>query len=167
MCIAAIPIILSIAQAGMSFAAASQQADDQNARAESNRRASVAAANDHYAAVNAQTVADRQTTSDKMLATQSKGLREAGTVRAAAAGSGFTGLSVAALEQDHWGQAQRDYGTLAGNYEAQRFHNQMDNEGYYHHTISRINSVPYAANPSPIPYLLSGLGGAMKMGAGA
>lgn len=164
MCIAALPaigMILSIAQAGFAFAQASQQAAAQNAMYEANWKASVAAMTDKYAALNNNTLQEREAASQELFQKQIEAIQARGKARTAAGEAGVTGLSVAALLGDIEAQHGRQMDAINTNYEIKKQHNVDEGIAAQHQAIQRIQSVRQATPPNPIAYALQGIGGAI------
>jgi hypothetical protein len=162
MCIAALPAILSIAQGVAGFAAASAEASAQNAYYNQNRVNALAAARDRYASLANNTLQEREKASQELFEKQTEALKTRATAAASAGEAGVTGLSVDALMGDLLAQQGRQRQAIETNYQIKRQYNYDEAVATHHNTISRINSVRTAAKPSPIPYLLSGIGGAFK-----
>lgn len=162
MCVAGIAPILAIAQAAVGFASASQQASEQNAAYDANRKAAIAAANDRYAADNYKVLQEREKTSQELFQKQTEALKARSTAAVSAGEAGVNGLSVDALETDFLAQQGRQAQALQTNFDNQKFDIEVDMENTYHNTVSRINSVRRAAKPSPLPFLLQAVGGIAK-----
>lgn len=157
----AIGAVLSIAQAAVGFSAAQQQANEQNAYYDANRKAAIAAANDRYAALNNKTLQEREAASGDLLQKRIEATKARATAKASAAESGVTGLSVAALMGDFHAQQARQEQAILTNYQIRRQSNEDEGVSTYHNTIGRINSVRQASGPNPASYILQGLGGAV------
>ena len=153
--------ILSIAQAAVGFAAASQQAAAQNAAYEQNRLNAIAAANDKYASISRRAVQEKEAASQKLLEKRIQGVKQRAQGKQAAAEAGVTGLSVAALMQDFEAQALRGEAAIITNFENKQTYLADEMDATYHQTVARIYSVRPAAKPSPIGFILQGLGGIM------
>jgi len=165
MCVMALGIIAGIAQAAVGFAGAQQQANEQNAYYEQNRKASIAAANDKYASINANTLSERASASAELMKKRIEAAKAKATAFTASGEGGVTGLSVDALMGDLQAQHDRGAEAIKLNYETKKNANRDEAEATYHNTIGRINSVRQASNPSPLPFIVQGLGsvvGAMK-----
>jgi hypothetical protein len=162
MCIAALPAIAAIGQAVVGYVGAGAEADVTNAYYGQNRQNAIVAASDRYASLNNQALQERAAASQELFEKQTEALRTRATAEASAAEAGVTGLSVDALMDDLLAQQGRQRQAIETNYETRR--NAIADEGVatYHNTVSRINSAKRAASPSPIPYLLQGVGGAVK-----
>lgn len=159
--------VLSIAQAGVGFIAAQQQADAQNAAAEQNRVNAVAAANDRYASIQHQTLQEREAASQKLFQARIDGLRQRATTKVAAGEAGqigpsVTGLSVDALLSDQRAQLARSEEAIQTNFDIKADHARGELEATYHNTVGRINSVRRAASPSLLPFLIQGAAGAVN-----
>ena len=164
MCIAALPLlgaVLSIAQAGAGFAAASQQADAQNAAYESNRQASIVAMTDRYAAINNDTLAQREAASQDLQQKRTEGLVARSKAATSSGEAGVTGLSVDALLNDFQAQQNRKEASILTNYDIKRQHNADELISTRNQAIQRIQSVRQAASPSAAGFVLQGLGGAL------
>lgn len=164
MCVMALGAVLSIAQAAVGFAAAQQQADEQNAYYEQNRRAAVAAANDRYASLSNKTLQEREAASQELIQQKIEGMQKKATAAVSAGEGGVTGLSVNALLADFEGQMARRAEATRTNFKIKQQHNADEMVATYHNTVGRINSVRQASNPSPLPFILQGLGGALGKG---
>ena len=151
--------VLSIAQAGIGYAAQAQQAKAQNAAAERNRLNAVAAGNDKYAAINNDTLLNKDAASAKLFDQKIEEMKAKATARVAAGENGVTGLSVAALLNDFGSQAFRRAQATQINYQMQAQHNADELISANHQVQSRINSVRYAADASPAAAIVQGLGG--------
>lgn len=165
MCIAALPIlgaVLSIAQGVAGYAAAKQQADEQNAYYERNRQAALAAGRDRYASITNNTLQEREAASQQLLEKRIEAIQKRATATVAAGDKGTTGLSVAALLSDVAAQHARQADAIAINYENKKERNMDEGVATLHNTIGRINSVRQAANPSPLPYIIGGMSGALN-----
>jgi len=165
MCVAALPIlgaVLSIAQGVAGYAAAKQQADEQNAYYERNRQAAMAAGRDRYNTINNNTLQEREAASQKLLEQNIKAVQARATAFTAAADKGTTGLSVSSLLADVAAQQARQADAIATNYENVKERNMDEGVATLHNTIGRINSVRQAANPSPLPYIIGGMSGALN-----
>lgn len=164
MCIAAIPAIgaiISLAQGVMGFAAASQEAAAQNAYHEQNRLNAIAAANDRYASLNNKTLQEREAASQELFEKQQEAMKARATAAVSAGEAGVSGLSVDALMGDFLAQQGRQSAAIQTNFEIKKQYNVDEAEATYHNTVGRINSVRKAAKPSPIPFILQGIGGAV------
>jgi hypothetical protein len=164
MCIG-VPIIgavLSIAQAAVGFAAASQQANEQNAYFEQNRLNAIAAMRDRYTAVNNKLLEERTAASQDLLEKRVEATKKKATATVAAGEAGVTGLSVDALLSDYDAAQARREASVITNYNIRRGQAEDELDVTYHNTISRINSVRQASKPSPLGFILQGLGGALK-----
>lgn len=159
MCMMALGIIASIGQAAAGYAAANQQAKEQNAYAESNRRAAVAANNDKYASIQNNTLQHREAAAQELFEKRIAAMRAKATAAVAAGEGGVSGLSVAALEQDLGAQLGRQEAAIQTNYEIKKMGNYDEAVASYHNTIGRINSVRAAAKPSPVGFIFQALGG--------
>lgn len=157
MCMMALGIIAGIGQAVAGFAAANQQANEQNAYYEQNRVAAVAAANDRYAALANNTLQHRESASADLMQKRIDALKAKATARTAAGEGGVTGLSVDALLGDLQAQHDRQAESIRINYDIKKGQNQDEAISTYHNTISRINSVRRASKPSPLPFIFQGL----------
>ncbi len=155
----ALGIIASIGQAVAGFAAQSQAADEQNAYAESNRRAAVAAANDRYASLANNTLQHRESASAELLTKRVEALKAKSTAYTASGEGGVTGLSVDALMGDLQAQHDRQAEAIRINYDIKKQGNQDEAVATYHNTIGRINSVRTASKPSPAGAIFQALGG--------
>lgn len=166
MCIMAIAAVAAIGQAVAGYAQAQQQATDQNNYHEQNRRAAVAAAGDRYAAINDKALADRKAASADLLDKQTKALKARATATNAAseAGLSLNSLSVDALERDLLAQFGRQEDALQTNLEGKQAENREKSESTYNDTVSRINSVRKARNPSPLGMIASIAGSLGGMG---
>lgn len=161
----ALGIIAGIAQAAVGFAGAQQQANEQNAYYEQNRKAAIAAASDRYASITNNTLQERASASAELMQKKVEALKAKSTAYVASGEGGVTGLSVDALMGDLQAQHDRQAESIRLNYENKKAANMDEAIATHHNTISRINSVRQASNPSPLPFLVSGLGsvvGAMK-----
>lgn len=165
MCIAALPMLgmlASIGQAVVGFAAASQQAADQNAYYEQNRKNAIAARNDKDASLNNKVLQEREAASQELFEKQVTAMKARATAAVSAGESGVTGLSVDNLEQDLLAQQGRQMQAIQTNWEIKQQHAADEKEANYHQTIGRINSVRQARSPSPLGYIFQGIGGALK-----
>lgn len=162
MCIAALPAIAAIGQAVAGYVGAGAEADATNAAYDQNRRNAIAAANDRYASLNNQALQERAAASQDLFEKQLEAMRTRATAEAGAAEAGVTGLSVDALMGDLLAQQGRQRQAIETNYENRRAALADEGSATYHNTVSRINSARRAASPSPIPYLLQGVGSALK-----
>jgi hypothetical protein len=163
MCIAAAPIlgaVLSIAQAGAGYAAASKQAKEQNAYFEQNRQASLAAMRDRYASIGNNTLQQREAATMDLMEKQREALIARSKAYAAAGEGGVTGLSVNALWNDYKAQEARRAAAVLTNYNIKKQANEDEGISTFHNTISRINSVRQASKPSAAGFILQGIGGA-------
>lgn len=164
MCLAAIPLIgalLSVAQAGVGFAQASAQADAQNAYAEQNRLSAIAAANDKYASLANNTLQERESASQQLLQKNIEFAQAQGKAKVSSGEAGVSGLSVAALLGDFEAQRGRAVDAIDTNYQIKRQYNIDEGVATQHQAIARINSVRGAAKPSPLAYVIQGIGGAV------
>lgn len=152
---------MSIAQAGVGFAAASQQANEQNAYYERNRQASLAAMRDRYASINNNTLQEREAASMELFEKNREALLQRAQAMTAAGEAGVTGLSVNALYRDQAGQQARRVASIMTNYNIKKQRNEDEAIATYHNTIGRINSVRQAASPSAAGFILQGIGGAL------
>jgi len=170
MCIAALPLlgaIVSVAQGVAGFAAASQQASEQNAYYEANRQAALAAYRDKTASINNNTLQEREAASQKLFQKKTEALVARSKAAASAGEAGVTGLSVAALTNDFSAQEGRSIQAIQTNFEIQKQKNMDEGDAAYHNTIGRINSVRQASKPSALPFILQGIGGALGSFKGA
>lgn len=161
----ALGIIAGIAQAAVGFAGAQQQAAEQNAYYEQNRKAAIASANDRYASLNSNTLSERASASAELMKKRIEAAKAKATAFVSSGEGGVTGLSVDALMGDLQAQHDRQAEAIQLNYENKKQANMDEGIATYHNTIGRINSVRQASSPSPLPFLVSGLGsvvGAMK-----
>lgn len=161
MCMMALGAVLSIAQAAVGFASAQQQADEQNAYYEQNRRAAVAAMTDRYASINNKNLQEREAASAELFEKRIAGLKAKSTAITSAGEAGVTGLSVANLMQDVDAQMGRQAQAIQTNFEIKRQHNADELVATHHNAISRINSVRQASGPNPLAFALQGIGGAL------
>lgn len=157
MCVMALGIIAGIGQAIAGYAAASQQAAEQNAYYEQNRKAAIAAANDRYASIANNTLQHRESASADILQKRIDALKAKATAITAAGEGGVTGLSVDALLGDLQAQHDRQVESIRINYDIKKQGNQDEAVATYHNTIGRINSVRQASKPSPLPFIFQGL----------
>lgn len=161
----ALGIIAGIAQAAVGFAGAQQQANEQNAYFDQNRKAAIAAASDRYASINANTVSERASASAELMKKRIEAAKAKATAFTASGEGGVTGLSVDALMGDLQAQHDRQAEAIQLNFETKKQANMDEAIATQHNTIGRINSVRQASNPSPLPFIVQGLGsvvGAMK-----
>lgn len=158
MCMMALGVIAGIGQAVAGYAAANQQAKEQNAYFEQNRKASIAAANDRYASLNNQTLQHRESASAELMKKRVEAMKAKATAYTASGEGGVTGLSVDALMGDLQAQHDRQAEAIKINYDIKKGANQDEAIATHHNTISRINSVRQASKPSPLPFILQGLG---------
>lgn len=154
----ALGLVLGIAQAAVGFAQAKQQADDQNAAYERNWKASLAAMRDDYDSVTLNTLQEREVASSKLIEKRIEAMKAKATASTAAGEGGVTGLSVDALVSDLEAQHARQAHAIVTNYENKRLENMQRGKQIKNQTISRINSVKQARNPSPLPFILQGIG---------
>jgi hypothetical protein len=162
MCLPALPVIAAIGSAAVGYFAADDAADQQNAYYDANRKAAISAAGDRYAALNNKTLQERASASQELFEKQIDALRTRATATVAAGEAGVTGLSVDALQQDLLAQQGRQMQAIQHNFEIKRQSNEDEAIATYHNTVGRINSVRQASKPSPIPFILQGIGGAAK-----
>jgi hypothetical protein len=155
----ALGIIASVGQAVAGYAQANQQAKEQNAYAESNRRAAVAANNDKYASLQNNTLQHREAAAQEKFQKQIEAMRAKATAATAAGEGGVTGISVDNLEQDLAAQHGRQVQAIETNYEIKNMGNYDEAVASYHNAIGRINSVRAAAKPSPLGFIFQALGG--------
>lgn len=156
---AIIGAVLSVAQAAVGFAQAQQQADDQNAYYESNRRAAVVAGTDRYASINNQLLQKREAAAQEMMTKRIEAMKTRATAKVSAGEAGVTGLSVNALLDDLDRQHARQLAAIKKNYEWERANNEDELVATRNNTISRINSVRQARNPSPAAFAIQAAGG--------
>lgn len=162
-CIGLIPLISVIASIGSSvagFAQAQQQANAQNAAYQANWRASIVAMDDKYAALNNNTLQEKEAASQQLFQKQVEALQARGKAATAAGDAGVTGLSVAALQADLEAQQARQFDAIDTNFQIKKQHNVDEGIATQNQAIARIQSVRQAANPSAGAYILQGIGGA-------
>lgn len=167
MCIAALPLIgmlSSIGSAVAGFAGASQQAAEQNAYHEENRKAAIAAANDKYASTNNKLLKEREAASQELHEKQIAAMKTRATAAVSSGEAGVSGISVDSLMTDILAQQGRQTAAIQTNFEIKKAHAQDENEATYNNTIGRINSVRKASKPSPLPFIFQGLSGIAKAG---
>jgi hypothetical protein len=165
MCIAALPLlgmIASIGQAAVGFMAASQQAAEQNAYHEANRKAAVAAASDKYASQQNRILQEREAASQELFEKQITAMKARATAVTSAGEAGVTGLSVDALENDLLAQQGRQMQAIQTNWDIKQAHQADEMQSTYHQTVARINSVRKAVAPSPLGFIFQAIGGAAK-----
>lgn len=151
MCVAAVlPAMLGIASAGMQFMGQQAAADAQNEAANRNIQSAREAFNrnivDNTRNFRAKAVETQQNRFDKTIEA-----RDAqGTAIAQAADAGTTGNSIMALRNSLLRKANENDFRIASAFEANRndFTNRMDTARAQ--AQDRINSMPYAAGPSPL-----------------
>lgn len=149
MCVAAVlPAVLGIASAGMQFMGQKQAADAQNAAANANivsaREANNRAIIDNTRNFRAKAVETQQRRFDATL----EGREAQGTAIAQAADAGTQGNSVMAMRNSLLRKSSQNDYRIASAFEANRFDytNRVDTARAQ--AIDRINSMPYAAQPS-------------------
>lgn len=165
MCVAALPAIgaaLSIASSAVGYMGAAQQAKQQNEYYSQNAQAANIAAGDQYNQLAYRNLQQRDAAGRDLTQMGIEGLKARGTAYAAAGEAGVTGLSVDALVGDYFAAEGRQK-------EARQAQASMDQAATYAemdsvkaNTQGRINSVQRASSPSPLPFLISGLSGAVN-----
>lgn len=152
---------LSIAQGVAGFGAAQQQADEQNARYMANAREAQRAAVQSYG--NQQIRADQERTSagQQLFQQNIEALEKRGTAFAAAAEAGVSGLSVDSLTQTVTAQQGRRADVLGQQLSANLAAIRSNMDDTRASAQARINSVARAENPSPLPFIIQGMSGAV------
>lgn len=158
MCVMALGIIAGIGQAVAGYAAANQQAKEQNAYYEQNRQASLAEMRDSYASIQNNTLQERESASSELLQKRIDATKAKATAYTASGEGGVTGLSVNALMGDLQAQHDRQAEAIRINYENKKMRNYDEAVAQHHRTVGRINSVRQASKPSPLPFIFQGLG---------
>lgn len=159
---AVLPAVLSIAQAGVGYAAAGQAANTQNAYFESNRKAAIVAANDRYASINNRASQENAAASQELFQKQIDAMKTRATAAVAGGESGVNGVSVDALMGDLLAQQGRQMQAVQTNWEYQNAHDRDEMQATYDNTQQRINSVRQAAQPSLLPYIIQGAAGVVS-----
>lgn len=165
MCLDPISIIgmgLSIMQGLAGYAQAQAQVDAQNQQAEQNRLNSLQAMRDEQAAVQRKLSQERAATSTEMFKDQIAAARATSQATVAANEAGVTGLSVDALLGDIKSQYGRQNDALDSNFQMTRGSIGDELIQTHNRAKSRIDSVPYAADASPFPFLLGAASGILK-----
>ena len=161
MCMMIAAIGLSIAQAAVGFGQAKQQADEQNEYYEQNRKASIVAGTDRYAPLPNNILQKRQSAAAALSQQRIEALNAKAKGTVAAGEGGVSGLSVDALLGDLDAQHGRQILAIKRNYQIEKENSQDEGKAALNNTISRINSVRQASNPSPLPFIVQGLSGAL------
>lgn len=164
MCMAALPLLsmgLGIAQAGVGYNTAVNNANAQNAAWQQNFNNSIKAQEDRYASINNNTRQEKASSDQQLMEKRIEGMRAMATARNAAGESGVTGLSTSALLGDYAARMGRQEDAIAQNYENKRDHNADELVSTNDNTIARINSVQRAQRVSAAPFIFQALGGVM------
>lgn len=166
MCLAAaLPAIsagLSIASAVAGFAGATEQANAQNAFYAQNARAAQSALATDYANLGLKSLQERKAASQQKFETNLDALKARSTARVAAGEAGVTGLSVDALIGDYFASEGRKVQAIDTNYDMTRNNILAEMDSAQANAQSRINSVQTARPPSMLPFMISGLSGAVN-----
>lgn len=162
MCVlAVIPAVIAIASAAASYSQAQQQADQQNEYYQRNAQASIRAFEDSEASTQAKYQSEAETASQKFLMEKQQALKARSSALAAADSSMTGGLSVDAIMQESaFGMSQEQH-ALTTDLANRRYEAADAMVAARHNAIGRINSVRQAQDPSAMPYILSGLSGAL------
>jgi len=150
---------LSVASAGAGFVQAQQTADATNAAYAANAEAARKAAIDSYAAQQTQRRqveynADMQTLDQRVEA-----MRARATGKVAAGEAGVAGNAIDQFIQDITAQEGRRYDALGAQFDADIANINSAGKQVSAQNQQRINSMPQAADPSPIPFVIQGAGG--------
>jgi len=154
--------VVSLAQGVAGYASASQQADAQNQYYMENARAAQAATVNSYANLQIRQMQEREAADQKAQENAVAALEKRSTAQVSSGEAGVTGLSVDALVGNLFQQEGRNWMSINTNLQMtdQNLRTEMDNvkaQGQ-----GRINSVQRAQSPSPFPFLLQGLSGALE-----
>lgn len=153
---------LSALSSASAFAGASQQAADQNALYQSNASASTVALATDYANLGVKSVQERQAASQKKFDTSLDALKARSTAWTAAGEAGVTGLSVDALVGDYFAAEGRQRQAIDTNNQMTQANIRAEMDSAQATAQNRINSVQQARSPSMLPFMISGLSGAVN-----
>jgi hypothetical protein len=164
MCIAALPAIgaaLSIASSAVGYMGAAQQAKQQNEYYVQNAQAANIAAGNQYAQLQHREIQQRDAASRDMMQMGIEGLKARGTAQAAAGEAGVTGLSVDALMGSFFAAEGQKKEARSSQFSMDQAATYAEMDTVKAQTEARINSVQRADSPSFLPFLISGLSGAV------
>lgn len=154
--------VTSIAGAAAGFAGASAQAKAQNEAYQQNALAAQKATRDQYEALNIRRNQANTGADQNAFDLSVEALQKRSTAMVAAGEAGVGGLSVDALVGSLFAQEGRRYERLNEQYAAEQSNITADEKTAQSQGQARINSVQQAAKPSPLPYIIQGVGGAVS-----
>lgn len=160
--ITAIGIGLSLAQGVAGYAQAQAQVDAQNQQAEQNRLNSLQAMRDEQSSLQRKLSQEKAASSTEMFKDQIAAAKAASQASVAANEAGVTGMSVDALLGDIKAQYGRQNDALDSNYQMSKASISDELVQTHNRAKSRIDSVPYAADASPFPFLIGAASGILK-----
>lgn len=162
MCLALVSVITSIAGSIASYASASQQAAAQNEYYRQNAKAAQQAAVNQYAALQHKQEQERGVASRELFDNAVEGAKARATAATAAGEAGVGGLSEMTIINDLLAQQGRQDAAVDAQYQMTRDSIRADMVDVETQAQGRINSVQTATSPSPIPYLIQGIGSAVS-----
>jgi hypothetical protein len=159
--LAVLGAVVSLAQGAAGFASAQQQADSQNDYYMENARAAQAATRNQYENIQIRQMQEKEASDQKAQENSVAALEKRGQAQVSAGEAGVSGLSVDALVGNLFQQEGRNWMAINTNLQMtdQNLRTEMDNAKAGGQ--SRINSVRTADNPSPLPFILQGVSGAL------
>jgi hypothetical protein len=141
-------LVVGVAQAGLSYAQASQAADRQNQYYEMNKAEANRALVNSYAGQQNRMIQERNAASQKKFETSIEATKARATAVTAAGEAGVGGLSVDALLGDYMARESRGVDAIDQNFAMSADAIRSDMEGSQGQANARINSVQQAAGPS-------------------
>lgn len=161
MCLPVIAAVAAVGQAAVGYAAAKQQADEQNAFYQENAVAARTAAVNSYQNLQIRQEQERAAADQKAQENAIEALKARGRAQVAAGESGVTGLSIDALVGDLFQQEGRNWLAIDTNLQMTEGNIRTEMDNVKANAQGRINSVQRASSPSPLPFIFQGLSGAV------
>lgn len=154
MCLTA-EAFLGIAQQGIAFLSAKEQADQQNQNYKNNAVTAYSAANDQYASTNNKIIQEEAKAAQDRLQNKIQTLKALGTAKASTQNQGESTNSVM---HDIQRQGAQTDGTTNVNLKNAKTEALATRQSIQQQTQNRINSVDPGQQPSLIAHAISGLG---------
>lgn len=147
--LALIPLALGVAQTGMEFLGAQQQAKQHNAMVRENQRAANANLVQEYADIQTRQIQEEDAAAVQKQDVAREARAARATTMAAAGEAGVSGLSIDALVADVYGKEATAKDRISQNSGFTTQNLTAELKGVKAKAQDRINSMPWATGPSP------------------
>lgn len=161
MCVMAIGVAVSLAQAAVSFAAADEDYQNKAQQWRQNYTNSLAAGRDDQRQLGLRMIQEQEATSQKTTANRVEGAEVSSEAEVSIGGAGLSGISLGNIMVGINRKIAAKQAADRTNHENTIAQLKAQNDATVNQIESRINSVQRPVAPNPLGYALQGIGGAI------